>query len=85
GMELGFERLVKLTNRNVVNEMKEISLEEVHDEPSLIEPGARVVRVRHHKHSKLDSNYQPEEFTVVAAFPNRTYQLIDSKGRLLKR
>ncbi|KAI8877709.1 hypothetical protein K501DRAFT_142978, partial [Backusella circina FSU 941] len=51
----------------------------------LYKPSTKVVRVRHHKYNKLDNNYQPEEFTVIAGYPNRTYQLVNSKGRLLKR
>ncbi|KAI8890514.1 hypothetical protein K501DRAFT_265968 [Backusella circina FSU 941] len=84
--QLGFARLVKLTDRNIGNELKEpVHSAAVNDKDKLYPVGAKVVRVRHHKTNKMDSNYKPEEFVVIAAFLNRTYQLVDNNGRLLKR
>ncbi|CEP10491.1 hypothetical protein, partial, partial [Parasitella parasitica] len=84
GRSLGFERLVKLEHRNFEQEDKEY--EEVRVlEDNMFEPGTRVVRVRNKKRGKLDSNYDPEVFTVIAGFGDGSYQLMDNQGRVLKR
>jgi hypothetical protein len=86
GQMLGYERLVKLVDRNVQKE------EEVLDYPMQPEleqsqfiHGTKVIRVRHKKRSKLDSKFEPEVFTVISGFGNGAYQLMDQSGRILKR
>ncbi|KAI9326275.1 hypothetical protein BD770DRAFT_334691 [Pilaira anomala] len=88
GRSLGFERLVKQVDRNLqiddYNDLHE------YDDKILIKrktfnPGDKVLRVRHNKHAKLDSNYKPEVLTVVSYFNDGTCQLADAHGRLLKR
>ncbi|KAG1161000.1 hypothetical protein G6F46_012869 [Rhizopus delemar] len=90
GRSLGFERLPKLSDMhiqtedyNVINEL-EYDLKPV-ARIKFFQPGTKVVRVRHNKHSKMDTNYKPEVFTVVASFPNGTCILADQVGRQLKQ
>ncbi|KAI9012703.1 hypothetical protein CLU79DRAFT_683271, partial [Phycomyces nitens] len=85
GNALGFERLSKLVTRNTTIEDFPPAPVEQPTEEKVFLPGSTVVRVRPNKSSKLDSNYSPEVFTVVAGFGNGTYQLADKFGRLLKR
>lgn len=90
GRSLGFERLAKLNDRNIqvedYNVLNQIEYDYKHlHRNKTFEPGSKVVRVRHNKFSKMDSNYKPEVFTVIASYPNGTCQLADQVGRLLKR
>ncbi|KAI8338288.1 hypothetical protein BD560DRAFT_339628 [Blakeslea trispora] len=88
GRALGMERLVELNDRNIQIDDHN-ALQEYDPRPTVkrkyFEPGTQVVRFRHNKHSKLDSHFKPEVFTVVSCFANGTCQLADQMGRLIKR
>ncbi|CDS12577.1 hypothetical protein LRAMOSA11497 [Lichtheimia ramosa] len=59
-----------------------------HQEPSpyvKYPSGTVVMRVRHASRTKMDTAYIPQPLIVIAGFANRTYQLADEQGRLLKR
>lgn len=85
GEKLGFERLVKLTDRNLYNsEFRDYPVQETKG-PKLFPIGSKVMRLRHKKSNKLQSNFEPELFTVIAVYKNNTYKLCDSQGRILKR
>ncbi|KAI9003774.1 hypothetical protein CLU79DRAFT_682261, partial [Phycomyces nitens] len=85
GRSLGFERLNQLQNRAIQNEDSPQDYPDHPIEEDNFTPGTKVVRVRPNKSSKMDSNYKPEVYTVIAGFGNSTYQLADMNGRLLKR
>lgn len=93
GHVLAGARLMDLRDRNML--IEEVALDhrvkswmEYKQRPSLqvrFPPGTVVLRVRHEGKRKMDSNYLDHQFIVIAGFGNRTYQLADSQGRLLKR
>lgn len=92
GRSLGMERLARLQDRNIqIDDYNILNPEQLeYDDKKIIRrryytPGTKVICVRHNKYSKMDSNYKPEIFTVVASFNNGTCQLQDKVGRLLKR
>ncbi|KAL7321092.1 hypothetical protein PS15m_000906 [Mucor circinelloides] len=87
---LGMDRLVELQDRNAQIEdfnalNNEYPLKPVVRQRKYFSPGAKVVRLRHNKYTKMDTNYKPEIFTVVASSNNGTCRLQDKAGRLLKR
>lgn len=89
GRAMGMERLTKLTDRHIQIDDYNV-LQQEYDNKDMIKrkhllPGTKVVCVRHDKFSKLDTHFKPEVFTVVASFSNRTCQLADQFGQLLKR
>ncbi|KAI8636921.1 hypothetical protein BD408DRAFT_319451, partial [Parasitella parasitica] len=88
GRALGMERLVALQDRNT--HIEDYNVLNEYQEKQLIRrkrfaPGTKVVRLRHNKFSKMDSNYKPEICNVVASFNNGTCQLQDKVGCPLKR
>lgn len=91
GKALGNERFVQLSDSNIQTEdYNALSIDNEYDPISLIprkyfHPGTKVLRARHNNFSKMDSNMQPEVFTVVACFSNGSCQLADQHGRLMKR
>lgn len=91
GKALGNERFVELTDRNIQTEDYNALEAEIDYEPKKLippkyfYPGTKVLRVRHNKFNKMDTNMQPEVFTVVAYFSNGSCQLADQQGLLMKR
>lgn len=90
GRELGFERYSKLTDRNRLNELlyrtdnsENNKQNTIHEK--LYKPGDIVVKLRQSKKNKLDSNYEPKQFKIIASYSNNTYKLCDMNGQLLKR
>lgn len=88
GRAMGMERLTQLSDRNI--QVQDYNALNEYDPKPVIrrkyfEPGTKVVRVRHNKFSKMDTNFKPEIFTVISCFNNGTCQLADKVGRLLKR
>lgn len=85
GEVLGFERLYKLVDRNLNHE----DFTDYVDKPivnlDMFEPGTKVIKVRQRGAGKLATKYEPEIYTVIGAFNNGTYQLLDPRGRPLKR
>ncbi|CEP09198.1 hypothetical protein [Parasitella parasitica] len=85
---MGFERLFAVTNlRNevIMEEKRKISLHEANNVVWFL-PGTLVLKKKPIKQGKLDSNWVDKIYTVIAAYGNNTYQLVEqSKGRPLKR
>lgn len=88
GIELGQARYGPLSDRNRLNEL-------LHGEGDITDTdtindkhfnvGDTALKLRHRRKTKLDSNFKPEKFKVVAAYRNNTYKLCDMSGRLLKQ
>ncbi|KAI8063443.1 uncharacterized protein B0P05DRAFT_476862 [Gilbertella persicaria] len=89
GRAMGMERLTEISDRNNqiqdYNAMKGEYDLQPRFRRKFFPPGTKVIRVRHNKFSKMDTNFKPEVFTVTASFNNGTCQLADGVGRLLKR
>lgn len=85
GEKLASERLYFMQNRQITDELK---LRQVDLEPhqgKRIPVGTKVIRLNHIKKNKLDKNYKPKIFTVLASFKNNLYLLADPRGIRLKR
>ncbi|KAI8376868.1 hypothetical protein BD560DRAFT_306218, partial [Blakeslea trispora] len=91
GRSLGFERLANVLDRNMrIDDRIALQNDEEYDNKFMkkmktFAPGTKVLRVRHNKFSKLDTNYKPEVLKVIATFNDDTCQLADEFGRVLKR
>ncbi|KAG1318626.1 hypothetical protein G6F62_012250 [Rhizopus arrhizus] len=87
GQSFAFERLFKLMDGNIHNEESVANDYPIRDlvEADILEPGTKVIRVRQKKSGKLDSNYDPEVFTVLGGLGNGAYQLVDARGVPLAR
>jgi hypothetical protein len=88
GKKMGFERLMSMTdmrNEVIMEEKRKVSINKSKEIIWFLS-GAVVIKKNEARDDKLSANWLNKTFTVIAAYGNNTYQLVDNEnGRPLKR